>query len=168
MRRVVLCLGLAACGGPSKHVASADQSFDCKDRMASYMVAHDLSGGDHGVQIDCADAGPRLKRWSTAKNGQHLEDSRAMTPGEFERVWAQVDGTGWPNMRDCDNGTLGKTDPVYQFDIHDDQNKASFSCQTREVPYPYFDITNALDLAANKGRGELGGGEAPDPGDKNP
>ena len=54
-----------------------------------------------------------------------------------------IDGTGWPNLHDCANGSLEKSDPVYTFDVKDDINKGSFSCQTREVPYPYFDITNA-------------------------
>ena len=162
MRRVVLCVLLAACGGQQKQVAREQEQFVCHDRVASYMVAKDLSGEERGVQIDCADAGPRIKRWVTDKHGTHQEDSRAMTPGEFDKVWTEIDGTGWQNMRDCDNGTLGKTDPVYQFDIKDDENKASFECQTREVPYPYFDITNALDLAANQGRKQLGG-DQPDP-----
>ena len=85
-----------------------------------------------------------------------------MTPGEFDKVWREVDGTGWPNLRDCTNGSLEKRDPVYVFDIKDDTNTASFSCQTREVPYPYFDITNALDLAASQGRTQLGDDEPAD------
>ena len=41
------------------------------------------------------------------------------------------------------------------FDIKDDQNKASFQCQTRVMPYPYNDITDPLDLAAMQGRNQL-------------
>ena len=159
---VLACVVTAACGGSRKQVEREQQPFACKDRSASYMVAKDISGDERGVALDCADAGPRIKRWKTAHDGTHVEDARNVTPAEFDKTWSEIDGTGWPNLRDCANGTLGKSDPVYQFDIHDDQNKSSFACQTKDVPYPYFDITNALDLAANQGRGQLGDDEPAD------
>jgi hypothetical protein len=33
--------------------------------------------------------------------------------------------------------------------IADDQNHASFSCQARDMPYPYNDISDPLQLAAS-------------------
>jgi len=161
MNRVVLLAVLAACGGTNKQVQREQQAFDCKDRYATYIVVGDISGDERGVQLDCADAGPRIKRWKTDKTGKHVEDSRNITPGQFDTAWTQIQGTGWENLKDCSNGSLGKRDPVYQFDIKDDQNKASFSCQTREVPYPYFDITNSLDQLAMQGVQQLGG-DVPD------
>jgi hypothetical protein len=161
MNRVVLLAVLAGCGGTNKQVQREQQAFDCKDRYATYIVVGDISGDERGVQLDCADAGPRIKRWKTDKTGKHLEDSRNITPGQFDTAWTQIQGTGWENLKDCSNGSLGKRDPVYQFDIKDDQNKASFSCQTREVPYPYFDITNSLDQLAMQGVQQLGG-DVPD------
>ncbi|HEY1557388.1 MAG TPA: hypothetical protein VGF94_21280 [Kofleriaceae bacterium] len=161
MKWLVL-VAVVACGGQRQQIQREQESFACKDREASYMVAKDISGDERGVQIDCTDAGPRVKRWKTAHDGTHVEDAHGITPGDFDKAWAQIDGTGWPNLHDCANGSLGKRDPVYQFDIHDDQNKASFSCQTREVPYPYFDITNALDVVANQGRKQLGDDEPAD------
>jgi hypothetical protein len=161
MNRVVLLGVLVACGGTNKQVQREQQAFDCKDRYATYIVVGDISGDERGVQLDCAEAGPRIKRWKTDKNGKREEDSRNVTPGQFETAWTQIQGTGWENLHDCANGTLGKRDPVYQFDIKDDQNKASFSCQTREVPYPYFDITNPLDQLAMQGVKQLGG-DVPD------
>src|SRR5574337_1610709 len=126
MRPGVLCAAiatLAACGGGAREQAAREQeSFNCHDRLASFLVAKDLSGEERGVQIDCADAGPRIKRWKTDKTGQHLEDARSLSPDEFDKIWTEIDGTGWPNLKDCTNGSLGKSDPVYQFDIHDDQN----------------------------------------------
>jgi hypothetical protein len=162
MRWVVLCTVLAACGGQKDQIRRDQESFACRTRYASYLAVKHISGDEIGVQIDCADAGPRIKRWKTAKSGQHVEDTHGLTPGEFDKIWTQIDGTGWPNLRDCGNGSLNKSDPVYTFDIKDDQNKATFSCQTREVPYPYFDITNALDLAASQGRPQLGDDEPAD------
>ena len=157
-RRVLFALVASACGGTKQQVAREQQRFDCRDRAASYMV---VKGEEHGVQIDCAQ-GPRIKRWKADRQGNRQEDGRGMTPGEFDKVWSEIEGTGWQNLRDCTNGTLLKTDPVYQFDVADSENKSSFTCQTHDVPYPYFDITNALDLAANQGRKQLGDDEPAD------
>jgi hypothetical protein len=153
---------LAGCGASSREQAMREREpFNCRERSASYMVTKHISGDELGVLLDCAD-GPQIKRWKVSKTGQRVEDTRGITPGEFDKLWTEIDGTGWPNLRDCANGSLGKRDPVYVFDIKDDQNKASFQCQTIEVPYPYFDITNALDLAAHQGRKQLGDDEPAD------
>jgi hypothetical protein len=162
MKRVVLVAVLASCGGTNKQVQREQQAFNCKERSASYVVVGDISGDERGVLLDCAEAGPRIKRWKTDKQGTRQEDTRAVTPGDFDKAWAQVQGTGWENLRDCTNGSLEKRDPVYQFDIKDDENKATFSCQTREVPYPYFDITNPLDMLGSQGRKQLGDDEPAD------
>lgn len=157
-----MTLVIGACGGSKAHVASEREPFNCRDRVASYKAVKDMSGDEHGAQVDCAEAGPRIKRWKTDPQGNRQEDGRSMTPGEFDKIWSEIDGTGWQNLKNCRNGTLLKTDPIYQFDVADDQNKASFACQTHEVPYPYFDITNTLDLAASQGRNQLGDDEPAD------
>ncbi len=162
MRWVVLAAVLAACGGNRKQIDSEQQRFTCRDRVASYTAVKHISGDEIGVQVDCAEAGPRIKRWRTDKNGKHEEDARPITPGEFDKTWREIAGTGWENLKDCTNGTLDKRDPVYHFEVKDDQNSSSFECQTREVPYPYNDISNALDLAANQGRKQLGDDEPAD------
>jgi hypothetical protein len=153
---------VAACSGAQKRANQDQQSFNCRDRIASYVATGHISGDELGVQMDCAEAGPRIKRWRTDKAGKREEDAHALSPADFDRTWKEIDGTGWENLRDCGNGSLEKRDPVYQFDIKDDQNQASFSCQTREVPYPYTDITDVLDLMAQKGRGQLGDDEPAD------
>jgi hypothetical protein len=160
---IVLALALAACGGGQKSQAMHEAiDFNCHGRSASYMAAKHISGDELGVQIDCAQAGPRIKRWKTDKVGTRIEDARGLSPEEFERVWKEIEGTGWQNLKDCTNGSLGKSDPVYVFDIKDDENSASFQCQTRDMPYPYNDITDPLDLAASQGRGQLGDDEPAD------
>jgi hypothetical protein len=152
--------GLAACGGARREQIEREaQRFDCRGRRASYTVAHHLAADEIGVQIDCADAGPRIKRWRTDKAGKRLEDARGLTPGEFDKVWREIDGTGWPYLHDCGNGTGGRLDPIYLFDIKDDQNRASFQCQSQSMPYPYNDIVDPLDLAAQVGRRQLGDDE---------
>jgi hypothetical protein len=160
-RCIVVVAIAAACGGPQGR-GGGGSSFQCKERSASYMATKHISGDEVGILMDCAEAGPRIKRWKQDKMGKRDEDSRFITPVEFEKTWREIAGTGWENLKDCSNGTLEKHDPVYVFDIKDDENKSTFQCQTRDVPYPYFDITNALDLAANQGHKQLGDDE---PGD---
>jgi hypothetical protein len=155
---LLLITALPACGAHHAHTSDEAEGFTCRDRFVSYVAA--LGGGaEHGVAMDCKDAGPRIKRWRVRRDGHRDEDTRSIEPGAFEKVWAQVDGTGWPNMHDCDNGTRDKGDPVYTFVVVDDQNKATFKCETREVPYPYHDLTDPLDLTANQGQPQLGDDE---------
>ncbi len=160
MRRwgTVLAVAGAACGGTQKQVAREQQAFTCRDRIVSYVATHHIGADELGVQMSCSD-GPKIKRWKMDRSGQRAEDARAITPGEFEDIWKQVDGTGWPNLKDCTNGTGGKQDPVYTFDVKDDQNAASFACQSRSMPYPYNDLVDPLDQAAALGRGALGDDE---------
>jgi len=152
---VAMVVGLTGCGGSRAHVENEREPFQCKERTVSYMAAKHISGDEIGVLMDCK-GGPQIKRWRTDKLGKRQEDAHPITPSEFDRVWKEIDGTGWPNLKDCENGSLEKSDPVYQFDIKDDQNSASFSCQTRVMPYPYNDITDPLDLLSQQGRSQLG------------
>lgn len=158
MKRVLFFAALAACSGAQRQADREAQQFDCRDRRASYIATKHIGGDEIGVQIDCEE-GPRIKRWKTDKTGKHEEDTRGLTPGDFDKTWREIDATGWPFLTDCTNGSLEKSDPVYVFDIKDDTNKKSFQCQTREVPYPYNDITDALDLMASQGRKQLGDDE---------
>ncbi len=159
---IVLAAGgvLAGCGGGARRKAQREaQSFDCKERLASYTVSHHMADDEIGVQMDCAAAGPRIKRWRSDKQGVRQEDQRALTPGEFDHIWREIDGTGWPNLTDCGNGTAGRQDPVYTFDVKDDQNTATFQCQSQSMPYPYNTIVDPLDVAAQQGGKQLGDDE---------
>ena len=159
MRSLALLVVLAACGPSRQQRALAEQEhFDCKDRLVSYVVSGHMGASELGVQMDCNE-GPRIARWKVDKQGHRIDDTRPMTPGEFDRVWREIDGTGWVNLKDCANGTGGKQDPVYVFDVKDDQNKSSFQCQTATVPYPYNGLVDPLDVAAQQGRGQLGDDE---------
>jgi hypothetical protein len=156
MRKVAFAVFVLGCGASRQQQARAEQEhFDCKDRLVSYVVSGHMGASELGVQMDCSD-GPRIKRWKVDKSGRRSDDARTLTPAEFDRVWREIDGTGWPNLKDCRNGSGGKQDPVYVFDVKDDQNKASFQCQSQEVPYPYNGLVDPLDVAAQQGRGQLG------------
>lgn len=153
---IVIALVAAGCGGRQKQANSEMQEFQCKDRLVSYVATHHLGGDELGVQMDCAEAGPRIKRWRIDKAGTREEDARSLTPGEFDKVWNQIDGSGWAFLKDCENGSMEKQDPVYVFDVKDDQQKGTFQCQSQTMPYPYNTIVDPLDFASQKGRGQLG------------
>ncbi len=156
MRKLVVFALLVGCGPSRQQTARAEmEQFQCKDRLISYVVSHHIGASELGVQMDCEN-GPKIKRWKVDKQGQRVDDERAMSPGEFDRVWRDIDGTGWPNLKDCANGTNGKQDPIYVFDIKDDTNKNSFQCQSVSMPYPYNGLVDPLDMAAQQGRKQLG------------
>jgi hypothetical protein len=158
MRSHVLVL-LVACGPSARQQAMREaQDFDCKDRYVSYMTSHHMSGDEIGVQMDCVN-GPRIKRWKVSRTGNRIEDGHPLSPGEFDDIWRQIDGVGWAYLNDCTNGTGGKTDPVYVFEVKDDQQQKTFQCQSTTMPYPYSAIVNPMDLAAAQGRKQLGDDE---------
>ena len=103
----------------------------------------------------CRWTAPKPARASSAGDRQerHAPGRRARDHAGRVRQGVERDrrARAGRTCKDCTNGTLEKRDPVYQFDVKDDENKASFSCQTREVPYPYNDIIDPLDLARAAG-----------------
>lgn len=163
MSRWLVAIALvSACGSRQKQAAEEAQDFDCKDRIVSYIATNALGGSELGVQMDCQEAGPRIKRWRIDRQGNRLEDTRGVTPGEFDDVWRQIDGSGWAYLKDCGNGTSGEKDPIYVFDVKDDQQKATFQCQSQSMPYPYNTIVDPLDVLANAKTGQLGDPEPED------
>ncbi|HSK03116.1 MAG TPA: hypothetical protein VK932_17815 [Kofleriaceae bacterium] len=159
----VLAAVTAACGAGAREQARREaQDFDCRDRSVSYTASGHISGDEIGVQMDCAAAGPRILRWKTDRTGNRVEDAHSLPPSEFDRVWREIAGTGWENLKDCTTGTLGKQDPVYVFDVRDDQHQASFQCQSLTMPFPYNGLVDPLDRAAQRGRGQLGDEEPAD------
>jgi hypothetical protein len=162
MRQGWFLIAVAACSGAQRRADEESQQFQCRERKASYIATHHIGGDEIGVQLDCETNGPRVMRWRTDKNGQRIEDERGITPSAFDKAWRDIDGTGWAYLKDCGNGSLDKHDPVYVFDVKDDQQKASFQCQTREVPYPYNAITNQLDVLSQQGGKQLGDDEPAD------
>jgi hypothetical protein len=159
MKRVIIMAVLAACGARQQQANREAIDFDCRERAASYIATGHLAADELGVMIDCQEAGPRIRRWKTDKMGHRIADERPLSPADFNKVWKEIDATGWTYLKDCSSGSLEKGDPVYVFDIKDDEHEATFQCQTRDVPYPYNDITDVLDLMAAQGRGQLGDDE---------
>ncbi len=155
MRALLSACALAACASPARPAPAREAAdFDCRGRAISYIAAHAMAAAEIGVQMDCAN-GPRLRHWQVdgATNQRH-EAARAMTPAEFDKVWSEIATTGWENLKDCRRGDGGKSAPLYQFDVKDDQNTASFSCQSLHLPYPYSNLSDPLDAAAARSGGE--------------
>lgn len=146
---VLITAGLAGCGGHQHGGGAEDDSmFQCKSRAVSYIVTGGIGGDEVGVAIDCQDAGPRVRRWKVERDGTRAESAKSLTPGEFDDIWARVDGTGWRNIKDCD-GATAKGDPIYTFDAKDWNATSSFSCSGRgALPFPYGNLIDELDQAA--------------------
>jgi hypothetical protein len=159
MRHGWVLIAIAGCSGAQRRADEESQYFSCRERSVSYIASKHIGGDEIGVQMDCEANGPRILRWRTDKSGHRVADERALKPSDFDKAWKEIDGTGWAYLKDCANGSLDPRDPVYVFDIKDDQQKATFQCQTRVVPYPYNDISDTLDLLASQGRKQLGDDE---------
>jgi hypothetical protein len=150
-----IAVAAAGCGASAREQARREAAdFDCRERTISYVATHHMGGDEIGVQMDCAQNGPRIKRWRTDKTGHRIDDVHAVSPSDFDRVWEQVAGVGWENLSDCSDGG-GDRDPLYTFDVKDDQNTNSFSCQARSMPYPYNDLVDPLDVLAQKVGGQF-------------
>lgn len=159
----IAMLAGAACGPSLREQARREaQDFNCRDRAVSYTASRHIAGDELGVQMDCAQAGPRILRWKMDRTGNRVDDAKSLSPMEFDRVWREIAGTGWENLKDCTTGTLGKQDPVYVFDVRDDQNQNTFQCQTTTLPFPYNGFVDPLDMAAQRDRGQLGDDEPAD------
>lgn len=149
-----LVFGAAACGGAQGQADRDRQDFQCNDRMAGYVAHGTLGAEELGVAIDCAERGPRLTRWRVEPDGTRAEDSRGLTPGQFDALWRKVDDTGWRDLHDC--ASPSDKDPIYSFTFKDWSATNTFECQSADPPFPYHTILDELDLAASQGRRQLG------------
>jgi hypothetical protein len=146
MKKIAFVI-LVGCGGSQHGGGESLASFQCKERSAEYIVVGGMAGDELGVALDCKDAGPRVRRWRVAHDGTRDDAAKSLSPGEFDDVWARIQDSGWANLKDC--GPAKSGDPVYTFDVKNDQNAASFSCAGRgELPFAYQTIVNELDQSA--------------------
>lgn len=145
---VFLVTSAAACGNRDRDTLRRNAEFECHDRIASYVVVGSLTATEVGVQVDCAEAGPRVKRWEVSKDGTRDEYEGSMTVGDFDRMWEKIDGAGWRYLKDCD-GTGQPNDPIFTFDVKDWNGEATFTCTNAgPLPYPYNTLVDELDFKA--------------------
>jgi hypothetical protein len=153
---LLLLLAPGACGGqPTSRVPSSWSAFECDGRAISYFVVGSLAADEAGVTVDCAQGGPRVQRWTLGRDGTRVEDSSAMTPGEFQDLWKRVEGSGWRNLRDCPPEDGGNV-PVYTFEVTRGDETRSFSCDALRPPFPWGSLVDELDQAAAAIRGTRG------------
>ena len=111
-----------------------------------------ISGDEVGVQMDCKEAGPRIKRWRTDKLGNRQDDTHSITPRRV-RATCGTRSTA-PAGR---TSTIARTAAARRAI----RSTCSTSRTTRTrrrsrarpatMPYPYNDITDPLDLARAAG-----------------
>ena len=142
----LLCL--SACGGGQKKTSGGDdKSFACDKRRIAYIATNHFAGPEVGVVVDCAERGPRIKRWVVIdKDGGKSTNEHSLTTAEFEDLWEKVDSTGWRNLTDCDNPEMVEGDPLYRFGIKQQDDATSLTCGGKTLPFPYDRLTNELDL----------------------
>ena len=141
----LLCTG---CGG-AKGADNGGQvnNFDCDDRRIAYIASNHFAGRQVGVVVDCAERGPRIKRWVVIdEEGGKKTGEHSLTPEQFDELWGKVDSTGWRNLIDCDNPEAAEGDPLYRFGIKQQEETISLTCGGKTLPFPYDRLTNELDL----------------------
>ncbi len=151
---LLLLLAGLGCGPKEPRTPSRWADFECKDRKAAYFVVGSMAADEAGVTIECA-GGPKVTRWTVEKDGTRIEDSAAMSPGEFDDVFLRIDSIGWKNLGDCPPEG-GADVPVFTFDLADWNGTATFQCDALNPPYPYNTIVDELDQLAATIRGDRG------------
>ncbi len=145
---MILALLTTACGGKQTTTTRADlENFDCKERRAAYVATGTFAGREVGVVIDCAERGPRVKKWRLLGEGDDRKTiEHSLTPGEFDTLWEKLESTGWRQLEDCDNPDAVEGDPEYKIGIKDHALAVAVTCAGKELPFPYNRLVNELDL----------------------
>ena len=162
----VLLLG-AACGGPQvkSRRAAAEEGFECRGRRAEYTIVGGFVAPEAGISLVCDGDRPNLIVWRVETGDQRSEQNHPITALQFEETWEKLDSTGWRYLdKECPGSTVkakrkkGRApDPIYTMDVSDRGTSASITCGGVELPFPYNQLVNELDLLA-AGFGDQPGG----------
>lgn len=149
---LALAAACAACGPASERQTDTtvvDATFQCNERRVEYVVAGGFAASEAGVTVQCGDGGPRLIKWQVSDDGERDESNHPLTSDQFNELWDVIDGTGWRNLgKKCKNRGVAKVDPVYTIEVVDDAAKRTFTCQGKELPFPYDRFITELDVRA--------------------
>ena len=144
---VLACLAPGCGGGQSRGAAEDVRNFQCRNRRVAYIATNHFAGPEVGVVIDCAERGPRVKRWVVIDDsGGKQTGEHSLTARVFDDLWEKIESTGWHNLGDCDNPGAGEGDPAYKFGIQDENGSVSLACEGKELPFPFDRLLNELDL----------------------
>ncbi len=157
-RLIALVVLLAACGSstPRRRAAGSSEEFECRGRRAEYMVVGGFVAPEAGISMVCDNDRPMLTVWRVDQGESRSERDHALSPGQFEDTWEKIDSTGWRYLdKECPGSTAQKKlkkgrspDPLYTIDVGDHAATSSFTCGTKELPFPYNQLVNELDLLA--------------------
>lgn len=149
---------LAACGSstPRRRPAGSSEEFECRGRRAEYMVVGGFVAPEAGVSMVCDNDRPMLTVWRVDQGESRSERDHALSAGQFEDTWEKIDSTGWRYLdKECPGSTASRKpkkgrspDPLYTIDVGDHATSSSFTCGTKELPFPYNQLVNELDLLA--------------------
>jgi hypothetical protein len=153
-------LATGGCGGAKGGGGAAEQyDFDCRNRRMAYIATGHFAGPEVGVVVDCAERGPRIKRWvvmdvqageqtgeQAGEQAGRQTNQHSLTAREFDRLWEKFDSTGWRMLGDCDNPAAVEGDPAYKFGIQDHNGSVSLACAGKTLPFPFDRMLNELDL----------------------
>ena len=147
-----IAVALAGCGGKTAPKESEyNKNFACKDRQVAYIATNVFAGPQVGVVVDCAERGPRIKRWVVIdENGGKKTGDKSLTAIEFDELWEKIESTGWRNLSDCENPNAAEGDPAYRYRISDAEQTVNLACAGNELPFPFNRMTNELDLIVAK------------------
>jgi hypothetical protein len=157
-RLIALVVVAAGCGPstPRRRAPGENVDFECRGRRAEYMVVGGFVAPEAGVSMVCDNDRPMLTVWRVDQGESRSEKDHAMSPGQFEDTWDKIDSTGWRYLdKECPGSTARKkprkgqaADPLYTIDVGDHGTSSSFTCGARELPFPYNQLVNELDLQA--------------------
>jgi hypothetical protein len=148
----------AACGSstPRRRAAGSSEEFECLGRRAEYMVVGGFVAPEAGISMVCDNDRPMLTVWRVDQGGSRSEHDHPLSPGQFDDTWEKVDSTGWRYLdKECPGSTASSkpkkgraADPLYTIDVSASKVSSSFVCGAKELPFPYNQLVNELDLLA--------------------
>ena len=148
----------AGCGSstPRRRAPGENSEFECLGRRAEYMVVGGFVAPEAGISMICDNDRPMLTVWRVDQGESRSERDHALDGQQFDDTWEKIDSTGWRYLdKDCPGSSAqakpkkGRApDPLYTIDVSAGKVAASFTCGAKELPFPYNQLVNELDLLA--------------------
>ncbi len=150
-------LMVTACGGTQRHAGGGGADFKCGGRRAEYMESGSIMYAEQGVRMKCEGDVPMVEEYYDSDDGKEKKRSAKIGAGAWNKSWEDLENGGWRRLTDCSNPEAGDKDPIFTFEIADEDKTVTFRCQGKQLPFPFDTVLNALDNA--KGELPAEGGE---------
>jgi hypothetical protein len=163
MRLLVTLLVLAGCakgGKKAEGPVDPEDRFQCKDRSAEYAVTGTIVGPLAGVRMTCEGDQPTVEEYTAGEDGVEEGKRHVIDSAAWERSWKDLESLGWARVSDCadaeDNRKAatrkGKKPPMYMIQVRDADAQISITCRGETLVFPYLEMREAIDRAAQEGR----------------